>query len=104
MPRRFFKAAAKPVRLAWESATGADLSMPPEVVPGRRPLPVRAINAYVDRYQRAAEDDPVLAWHFLNVTGFDEPTRTLFSPDSVRRMIGQSRRRRRKRALAATSA
>lgn len=104
LPRRFFKAAAKPVRLAWESATGADLSMPPEVVPGRRPLPVRAINAYVDRYQRAAEDDPVLAWHFLNVTGFDEPTRTLFSPDSVRRMIGQSRRRRRKRALAATSA
>lgn len=104
LPRRFFKAAARPVRLAWESATGADLSMPPEVVPGRRPLPVRAINAYVDRYQRAAEDDPVLAWHFLNVTGFDEPTRILFSPDSVRRMIGQSRRRRRKRALAATSA
>lgn len=74
-------------------------------------MPVRAINAYADRYQRAAEDDPLLAWHFLNVTGFDEPTRTLFSPesvrlspDSVRRMIGQSRRRRRKRALAATSA
>lgn len=67
-------------------------------------MPVRAINAYVDRYQRAAEDDPVLAWHFLNVTGFDEPTRTLFSPDSVRRMIRESRRRRRMRALAATSA
>ena len=41
-------------------------------------MPVRAINAYADRYQRAAEDDPLLAWHFLNVTGLDEPTPTLF--------------------------
>jgi 2-polyprenyl-6-methoxyphenol hydroxylase-like FAD-dependent oxidoreductase len=95
LPRRFFKAAAKPVNMAWQSAVGADLSMPPEIVPGSRPLPVRAINAYVDLYQKGAEGDPVLAWHFLNVTGFDEPTRALISPASLVRLANQHRRRRR---------
>ena len=71
--------------------------MPPDVVPGPRPLPLRLVNGYLDRYQAAAEDDPVLATHFLNVTGFDEPVRTLFGPGSVGRMV-QHRRRMRKDA------
>ena len=80
LPTRFFKRAAKPVRLAWQSAVGGDLSMPREVVPGPRPLPVRAVNAYIDRYLEAAEHDAEMAWSFLKVTGFDEPTRALFTP------------------------
>jgi 2-polyprenyl-6-methoxyphenol hydroxylase-like FAD-dependent oxidoreductase len=103
LPRRFFKAAAKPVNMAWQSAVGADLSMPPEIVPGARPLPVRAVNAYVDLYQKGAERDPVLAWHFLNVTGFDEPTRALFSPASLARLANQ-RRLRKREALSAVPA
>lgn len=103
LARRFFKAAAKPVNGAWQSAVGADLSMPADIVPGPRPLPVRAINAYLDFYQEAAEHDPVLAWHFLNVTGFDEPARTLVSPDSLARLLHHRRRRKEEVVGAATA-
>jgi 2-polyprenyl-6-methoxyphenol hydroxylase-like FAD-dependent oxidoreductase len=95
LAQRFFRAAARPVGNAWQFAVGGDLAMPPDVVPGPRPLPLRAANAYLDRYQAAAERDPVLAWHFLKVTGFDEPTRTLFAPDCLRRVAGDRRRRAR---------
>jgi 2-polyprenyl-6-methoxyphenol hydroxylase-like FAD-dependent oxidoreductase len=104
LARRFFKAAARPVNGAWQSAVGADLSMPPDIVPGPRPLPVRAINAYMDFYQEAAEHDPVLAWHFLNVTGFDEPVRTLVSPGSLARLLKHRRHRRREGAVGAATA
>jgi 2-polyprenyl-6-methoxyphenol hydroxylase-like FAD-dependent oxidoreductase len=93
LPRRFFKAASRPVARAWQFAVGADLAMPPDVVPGPRPLPMRLVNGYIDRYQAAAEGDPVLARHFLDVTGFDEPVRTLFAPGSVGRIVQQRRRR-----------
>lgn len=88
---RYFKAAAKPVSSAWQFAVGADLALPADIVPGPRPLPVRVIGAYIDRYQRGAERDAVLAWHFLKVTGFDEPVRALFGPSSLSRMF-RSRR------------
>jgi 2-polyprenyl-6-methoxyphenol hydroxylase-like FAD-dependent oxidoreductase len=92
---RFFKAAAKPVGEAWRFAVGADLGMPPQVVPGPRPLPVRAVNNYMDRVLTAAERDPVMAWRFFTVTGFDEPTSTLFSPDTLRRIASDRRHHRR---------
>ena len=85
-PVRFFKQAAKPVRVAWQAAVGADLSMPSDVVAGHRPLPVRAMNAYLDRYLAAAEHDDEMAWDFLKVTGLDRPARALFSPHAVRRI------------------
>ena len=47
LARRFFRAAAKPVDMAWQLTVGADLALPQ--VKGPRPLPVRVINAYVDR-------------------------------------------------------
>jgi hypothetical protein len=59
---------------------------------------MRLVNGYIDRYQAAAEGDPVLATHFLNVTGFDEPVRTLFGPGSVGRLVQQRRRRMREDA------
>ena len=96
-PTRFFTQGAKPVRMAWEAAVGADLSMPPDVVPGRRPLPVRAVNAYLDRYLAAAEHDEEMAWDFLKVTGLDKPARALFSPHAVRRITRPDRATRRAR-------
>ena len=56
LARRFFRAAAKPVNMAWQLTVGADLALPQ--VQGPRPLPVRVINAYVNRVLTAAERDP----------------------------------------------
>jgi 2-polyprenyl-6-methoxyphenol hydroxylase-like FAD-dependent oxidoreductase len=92
---RFFKAAAKPIGDAWSFATGGDLAMPSDIVPGPRPLPLRAVNGYIDRFQAAAEHDPVMAWRFMDVTGFDMPMAALFAPDSLRRIASDSRHHRR---------
>ena len=91
----FFRAAAKPIGNAWRFAVGNDLGMPSEIVEGPRPLPVRVANTYIDRFQTAAERDPVMAWRFLDVTGFEYPPATLFSPDSLRRVASEGRHRRR---------
>jgi 2-polyprenyl-6-methoxyphenol hydroxylase-like FAD-dependent oxidoreductase len=88
---RFFARASRHVRVAWQSAVGGDLSMPPEIVPGRRPLPVRAVNSYLDLYLEAAEHDADMSWHFLKVTGFDEPVRALFTPHALRRIAAAHR-------------
>lgn len=92
---RFFRAAARHVGVAWNLAAGGDLGLPPEVVPGPRPLPVRAVGSYVDRFQAAAEHDPVLAWRFFDATGFDVPVGSLFGPDSLRRIARAGRAGRR---------
>ncbi len=91
LAHRFFHQAAKPVRIAWEAAVGGDLSMPPDVVPGRRTVVVRAANAYLDRYLTAAEQDAVLALDFLDVTGLDKPARALVSPHALRAIARNSR-------------
>jgi 2-polyprenyl-6-methoxyphenol hydroxylase-like FAD-dependent oxidoreductase len=98
---RFFKAVAKPIGEAWRFATGGDLAMPPEIVPGPRPLPFRAVNSYIDRVMTAAEEDPVMAWRFFDVTGLDAPTAALFTPDSLRRVVSHSRPGRRTASAAA---
>ncbi|HEY6682715.1 MAG TPA: FAD-dependent oxidoreductase [Propionibacteriaceae bacterium] len=85
LARRFFRAAAKPVSMAWQLAVGADLALPQ--VRGSRPLPVRVINAYVNRVQRAAERDPVVAEQFLRIAALQSPTTTLFRPAIVLRAL-----------------
>jgi 2-polyprenyl-6-methoxyphenol hydroxylase-like FAD-dependent oxidoreductase len=92
LARRFFRAAAKPVGVAWQLTVGAELSLPQ--VQGPRPLPLRVINAYVDWAQTAAEHDPVLARRLLRVVALqDRPTR-MFRPSTARRvLLGNLRRR-----------
>jgi 2-polyprenyl-6-methoxyphenol hydroxylase-like FAD-dependent oxidoreductase len=82
---RFFRAAAKPVDMAWQLAVGADLALPQ--VRGSRPLPVRVINAYVNRVQRAAEHDPVVAEQFLRIAALQSPATTLFRPPVALRLL-----------------
>jgi hypothetical protein len=92
LARRFFRAAAKPVDMAWQLAVGADLALPQ--VQGPRPLPVRVINAYVNRVLTAAERDPTVAELFLRVNALQEPPRRLFRPSTALRVVLGSLRRR----------
>jgi 2-polyprenyl-6-methoxyphenol hydroxylase-like FAD-dependent oxidoreductase len=101
LPRRFFKAAAEPVSEAWKFAVGADLSMPERIVPGPRPLAARAANRYLDQVAAAAEHDPVMAWRFFAVLGFEEPPSALFAPYTLRRVASDRRHHRRRTAPAA---
>jgi 2-polyprenyl-6-methoxyphenol hydroxylase-like FAD-dependent oxidoreductase len=76
LARRYFRAAAKPIEVAWRFAVGGDLNLPE--VEGPRPLSLRLTNRYVDRLQTAAESDIVVAEQLIKVLAFtDQPTRLL---------------------------
>jgi hypothetical protein len=87
--------------MAWQLAVGSDLALPQ--VPGPRPLPVRVINAYIDRVLTAAERDPTLAERFLRVTALQDPVTRLFRPSTALRVLLGNLRRRPAPATDATT-
>lgn len=91
LAQRFFKAAAKPIRQAWQLATGSDLGLPE--IGGRQPLPMRLLNGYVDRVLTAAEHDTVARNQFLRVTALIDPTTRLLRPEMLRRAAMANRRK-----------
>ena len=99
---RFFARAAKIVDIAWNTAVGADLSIPS--VEGPRPLPVRLINAYVARVFEAAQHDPQVARAFLRVAHLLEPPPSLMAPRMLARVAGAAWRRRRGATAAVAAA
>jgi 2-polyprenyl-6-methoxyphenol hydroxylase-like FAD-dependent oxidoreductase len=91
LPRRFFRASAKKIRGAWQTAVGSDLALPQ--VAGPRPLSTRIMNAYIDRVLVAAETDPAVMQQFLRLLGMlDEPT-SLLRPSLMFRVARANWRR-----------
>jgi 2-polyprenyl-6-methoxyphenol hydroxylase-like FAD-dependent oxidoreductase len=91
---RYFRAAAKPIGVAWQLAVGGDLSLPE--VEGPRPLSVRLTNRYVNLVQAAAEIDTVVATKFLRVAGFAKSPASLMYPSVMLRVAATNWRRRRR--------
>lgn len=89
LARRFFRAAARTIDPAWRLALGADLALPE--IDGRRPVPLRAVNAYLARAQHAAEHDPAVARVLLEVAGLLRPPPTLFRPRIAARILRNAR-------------
>jgi hypothetical protein len=85
LARRFFRAAARPVGMAWQLTVGADLALPQ--VKGPRPLPVRVINAYVNRVLIAAERDPAVAEQFMRVAALQAPSKRVFRASTALRVL-----------------
>jgi hypothetical protein len=77
--------------MAWQLTVGSDLALPQ--VQGPRPLPVRMINAYVNRVLTAAERDPAVAEQFLRVAALQDPVTRLFRLSTARRVLLGSLRR-----------
>jgi 2-polyprenyl-6-methoxyphenol hydroxylase-like FAD-dependent oxidoreductase len=89
LARRFFRAAAEPIGVAWQFAVGGDLALPE--VEGHRSLTVRLTNKYVERLQTAAESDLEVAEQFTRVIGLLDPPSRLMRP----KMLMHALRRRR---------
>jgi flavin-dependent dehydrogenase len=90
LARRFFRAAAKPVNLAWGLTEGSDRA----AVGASRPLPVRVIGAYIGALQAAAERDSVLVSRFLAVAGLVARPGSLLRPGTMLRVLTGNLKRR----------
>jgi 2-polyprenyl-6-methoxyphenol hydroxylase-like FAD-dependent oxidoreductase len=92
LSRRFFRAAAKPIDIAWQLAVGGDLGLPE--VEGPRPPALQVINAYLGRLLSAAERDPVLVEQFARVSHLLDPPTKLLRPGVLRRVVAGNLSRR----------
>lgn len=92
LARRFFRAAAKVVDVAWRLAVGGDRAMPQ--VHGSLSVPAVVMNRYVERLLSAAEADQVVLEQFLRVSGLVDPPVRLMRPSIMLRVLSGDRRRR----------
>jgi 2-polyprenyl-6-methoxyphenol hydroxylase-like FAD-dependent oxidoreductase len=93
LARRFFRAAAAPIRQAWQLSTNPDLALPE--IHGTPPLTARLFNRYVDRVLAAAESDTAAADQFIRVTSLVDPATRLLRPGMLWRAARAKRRGRR---------
>ena len=84
LAQRYFRAAARPIGIAWQLATTPDLNFP--VVHGARTAMARIGSKLTERLLTVCETDAVVAAQFFRVSGlFDPPTR-LLQPSILRRI------------------
>jgi 2-polyprenyl-6-methoxyphenol hydroxylase-like FAD-dependent oxidoreductase len=84
LPRRYFRATAKPIGVAWQIAAGSDLSFPE--VEGRRSRSMRVTNRFVDWALTACESDIDVAARFFRVNGLIDPPVRLLHPAFIYRV------------------
>ena len=76
LPRRYFRAAAKAIGVAWQTGPTSDLAFPE--VQGRRTPSMRVTSRLVDLVLTACESDAVVATQFFKVAWLlDSPIRLL---------------------------
>ena len=93
LPRRYFRASAKPIGVAWKMVAASDLAVPG--VAGRRSRSMRVTTRLVDWALTACESDPVVAARFFKVNGLIDPPIRLLHPAFVYRAAVVNLRRRR---------
>jgi len=94
LPRRYFRASAKPVRVAWQMVASLDLAFP--AVAGKRSRYLRVASRLVDWALTASESDPVVAVRFFRVNSLiDAPIRLLHPVFVCRAAMVNLRRSRR---------
>jgi 2-polyprenyl-6-methoxyphenol hydroxylase-like FAD-dependent oxidoreductase len=91
LPRRFFRATAKPIGQAWQLAAGGDLSLPE--IQGTPPLSTRLLNGYMDRLLTAAEYDTAAFAQFLKVAWLVDAPIRLLRPSMMWRAASANQRR-----------
>jgi hypothetical protein len=91
LPRRFYRAGAKPIRQAWLQVIGNDLSLPE--IEGTPPLLTKLVNPYVERVLTAAEYDPAAMEAFMRVAWLVDPPARLLCPATIARALTAQRRR-----------
>ncbi len=84
LPRRYFRATAKTIGVAWRTGATSDLAFAD--VEGRRTPTMRATNRLVDSVLSAAESDTVIGTQFFRVTGLLDPPTRLLRPSFLYRV------------------
>ena len=90
--RRYFRAAAKSINVAWRLSAGSDLAFPG--VEGQRTASMRLSNRFVDWALAACETDATVQAQVLKVMWLVDPPTRLFRPSFIFRVASVNRRRR----------
>jgi 2-polyprenyl-6-methoxyphenol hydroxylase-like FAD-dependent oxidoreductase len=92
LPRRYFRAAAKPIGVAWQIGATDDLAIPE--VEGRRTPAMRVTRRLADLVLTACESDAVVATQFFKVAWLLDPPIRLLHPSFLYRVATVNLRRR----------
>jgi hypothetical protein len=102
LPRRYFRATAKSIGVAWQIAAGSDLAFPE--VEGRRTPSMRITSRLVDWVQGACESDGVVGGQFFRVTALVDPPARLLHPSFLYRVAAVNPRRRQRHSQSGQAA
>jgi 2-polyprenyl-6-methoxyphenol hydroxylase-like FAD-dependent oxidoreductase len=91
LARRYFRASAKKIAVAWQLAAGSDLAFPE--VEGKRSWSMRVTNRFTDWMLTACESDPVAGTRFFLVNSLVDPPIRLMHPGFICRVAAANLRR-----------